>query len=314
MADLDIIIITFNRLQMLKELLFSIESQSCLPKQVIIYDDMSTDDTTQYLSSYSGKLNLRILIGKEKSKNVAVSRNKCLELIESHYVIVLDDDDLMPPNKIENTIELFEASNAKMITGDTLIFDDLRLSEKFSSPIQSDKPCILDKSLFYGKNPLYWASIAFETSALKSIGGFDERFTMITDWTVYLRLLEKFECWYYPGIFGYYRIHRNNMSSNMSALVSDLEIFLSDELGVKSGVTHYLVLSKYIHYVSSGSILNAVKVIWAYKNAGITIQRKLKLTLVAMSGCFKYLSALREGRWNKLGLHDPRILRFLPNN
>jgi glycosyltransferase involved in cell wall biosynthesis len=312
MGDVDIIIITFNRLVMLKELIYSIESQSILPKQVIIYDDISTDGTENFLNLYTGKLNLNVLLGESKSKNIAISRNKCLELVNAQYVIILDDDDLMPPNKVEKTVEIFELSDAKMLTGDTVVFDDFQLKEQFSRPILSDKPCQLKKSFFHGKNPLHWASIAFDSSALKAIGGFDERFTMITDWAVYLRLIDKFECWYSPLIFGYYRIHSNNMSTNMSALISDLEIFSSDELGVDSGVISYLVISKYIYYISQNSVFKAVSVIWGYQNSDITMIRKIKLSVVAVSGCFKYLSSLRVGPWNKLGTCDPRILRFLP--
>lgn len=311
MTDVDVIIITFNRLSMLKALLYSIESQSYLPNKVIVYDDISTDGTVDFLNSYAGNLKLKILLGENKSKNVAISRNKCLELVDSRYVIVLDDDDLMPPDKIEKVQNAFESTGAKLLTGDTVIFDEQMGREKFSNPVQSEGPCKLNKNLFYGKNPLQWASIAFDTSALKSIGGFDERFTMITDWTVYLRLIDKFECWYFPDFFGYYRVHLNSMSTNMPALISDLEIFTDDTLGEKSGVASYLMISKYIYYASQYSIYKAVSVIWNYQYSDITMSRKIKLTLIAVSGCFKYLSALRAGTWKKLGLNDPRILKFL---
>jgi len=310
MAEVDVVIVTFNRLLMLKDLLCSIESQSILPNKVIIYDDFSTDGSVDFLSSYNGKLNLCILLGESKSKNVAVSRNKCLNLIDSRYVIIMDDDDLMPPDKIEKVIESFQLSKSQMLSGDMITFNEKLMVENFSQSI-SDKPCKLDKSLFYGLNPLKWPTISFETSALKKVGGFDERFTMITDWTVYLRIMEKFECSYYPIISGYYRIHSNNMSTNLPALISDLEIFSNDPLGKKYGVSSYLMISKYIYYASQVSILKAVAVIWDYKYTDITNKRKIKLTLIALSGCYKYLSSLRSGKWKKLGSKDPRILKLL---
>ena len=310
MAGVDVVIVTFNRLLMLKDLLYSIEFQSILPNKVIIYDDVSTDGTAGFLSSYTGKLNLFILLGKNKSKNVAVSRNKCLKLVDSRYVIIMDDDDLMPPDKIEKVIDSFKLSRSQMLSGDMVTFNEKLISENFSQPI-SDKPCKLDKSLFYGLNPLKWATVSFETSALKEVGGFDERFTMITDWTVYLRIMEKFECWYYPIISGYYRVHSNNMSANLPALISDLEIFNNDLLGKKYGVSSYLMISKYIYYASQVSVFKAVAVIWNYKCTDITNKRKIKLILVALSGCYKYLSLLRSGKWSKLGSKDPRILKIL---
>ena len=305
--DVDIIIVTFNRLQMLKELLFSIESQSCPPDKVIIYDDVSTDGTVEFLNTYTGKLNLHVLLGKSKSENVAVSRNKCLEIVTSPYVIVSDDDDLMPPDKVERLKEGFKSSGAKMITGDTIIFDGQQQCEKFSKPVQSDGACKLNRTLFYAKNPLQWASIAFETAALKEVGGFDSRFTMITDWTVYLRLMEKYDCWYFPDILGYYRIHLNNMSTNISALISDLEIFSGDQLGIDSGAGGYLAMSQYMQSLSERSIFRAISVVWACQTLDMTLLRKVKLTLVAFSGCYKYLSALRAGSWSKLGSYDKRL-------
>jgi len=311
MFEVDVVIVTFNRLMMLKDLLCSIESQSILPNKVIIYDDISTDGTARFLGSYTGKLNLCILLGESKSKNVAVSRNKCLNLVDSRYVIIMDDDDLMPPDKIEKVIESFKLSRSQMLSGDMVTFNEKLMCENFSQPILSDKPCKLNKSLFYGLNPLKWPTISFETSALKEVGGFDERFTMITDWTVYLRIMEKFECWYYPIISGYYRVHSNNMSTNLPALISDLEIFTNDSLGKKYGVSSYLMISKYIYYASQVSIFKALAVIWNYKYTDISYKRKIKLTLIALSGCYKYLSSLRSGKWRKLGSKDPRILKIL---
>jgi len=308
---IDIIIVTFNRIALLKQLLFSIESQSHEPNKVIIYDDCSTDGTLQYLNTYEGDLNICVHAGTEKSKNVAVSRNKCLKLVESSYVIIMDDDDLMPPDKLKKTMDAFKLSGAKMITGDTVVFDENRKCERFFTPVTHDKPTKLKSSFFYGNNPIQWVSIAFESSALKEVGGFDERFTMITDWSVYIRIINKYDCWYFPDILGYYRIHSDNMSAHTPYLISDLEIFSADEQGLQAGATRYLAMSRYLWALSNGNTIKAVSVMWNYKMADISILRKIKLTIVAISGCFNLLKSFREGAYSKLGTYDSRIKLFL---
>jgi glycosyltransferase involved in cell wall biosynthesis len=307
---LDVIIVTYNRLSFLKKLLYSIELQTILPNKVIIYDDCSDDDTIKYLHAFDGNLDIELLQGVEKSPNVAVSRNKCLDLVNSKYVIIMDDDDLMPINKIEKSIEALSEANAQMVTGDTIIFDVNKKIEIYSK-LANNTLKTLESSFFYERNPLQWATIAFETSALKDVGGFDERFTMITDWSVYLRISCKYKCIYIPNILGYYRIHTSNMSTNILALINDLNIFVKDRGASQYGIEDYITMSSYIFHIENGEIYKAVLTVINSNSGAMSFKRKTKLVIIAVSRVFNILRSFKEGKKNTLGSADSRIINLI---
>lgn len=100
-ADYAVVVVTYNRLELLKECLAQVESQTIPAKKVIVVNNASTDGTEQYLRDYKEK-NVRYRIiacaenlggagGFEKGIELAVAeRVDCILMIDDDAVLEND--------------------------------------------------------------------------------------------------------------------------------------------------------------------------------------------------------------------------------
>lgn len=102
-----VVISTFNRRSLLEETIRSVMVQSMQDFEVVVVDDGSTDDTSEWLM---GLTDSRIRHVHQDNAGIAAARNRGLDEARGHYVAVLDDDDLMLPWRLE-------AQVAAMTTG-----------------------------------------------------------------------------------------------------------------------------------------------------------------------------------------------------
>ena len=95
--EIDIILVTFNRLNFLKEAVKRINERTKYPHRLIIVDNASTDGTQEWLKGarLQGLLNEHIFL--EENKGFAVGINAGFELVRSEYFITTQDD-LLPPD------------------------------------------------------------------------------------------------------------------------------------------------------------------------------------------------------------------------
>ena len=214
MDKCDVIIITYNRLSYLNELLDSLLLEISNINKVIIYDDMSTDGTNKYFSEYNGLLNIIYIYGKNKSSSVGKSRNIALKHVSSEYVMVLDDDDIITPYKISSSIQKLRETKADWLYGNCIEFNES--SDRYVKPKHSF-PRIIQ-----GTNNIRWATTFFRSSSLKHVG-FNESVRIITDWLLYCDLIQSgFKCVYLDKCLGFYRLHENSISHKKDLLIQDL--------------------------------------------------------------------------------------------
>ena len=110
------VVVTFNRLEKLKKVLASLESQTFLPKALIIVDNASTDGTADYLHEYQdafpleGKVELRIVTLPE---NVGGAGGFSAGMREGYrmgvdYVWIFDDDGYPELDALEKLLAGYE--------------------------------------------------------------------------------------------------------------------------------------------------------------------------------------------------------------
>ena len=96
-----IIIPTFNRLEELKELIPSLESQSLDPSQfeLVIIDDGSTDQTLEYLNHLNLPFNLTLR--SQKNQGPGAARNHGMSIAAGSHFIFVDSDCILPPQYLQ---------------------------------------------------------------------------------------------------------------------------------------------------------------------------------------------------------------------
>ena len=94
-----IVIPTYNRADLLRRCLDSIEAQTYKNWEAIVVDNYSEDNTEEVIKSFNDE---RIIYIKNHNYGViAVSRNKALDVAKGDWVAFLDSDDCWYPNKLE---------------------------------------------------------------------------------------------------------------------------------------------------------------------------------------------------------------------
>lgn len=91
---------TYNGSKYLEEQLNSIYSQTYKNFEVIVVDDVSTDNTVVILEKYKQKYGLKYFVN---DKNMGVTKNfeKAILKCDGEYIALVDQDDIWLPNKLE---------------------------------------------------------------------------------------------------------------------------------------------------------------------------------------------------------------------
>jgi glycosyltransferase involved in cell wall biosynthesis len=104
MATASVIIPTYNNARFVAQAVESALMQSSVPAEIIVVDDGSTDGTQDVLAGY----NDRITVIRQKNRGPAAARNHGYAVSSGDYLLFLDSDDLVPPNKLEIQISFLE--------------------------------------------------------------------------------------------------------------------------------------------------------------------------------------------------------------
>jgi glycosyltransferase involved in cell wall biosynthesis len=141
-VDVSVIIPTYNRASLVAEAIESALRQTRPPREIIVVDDGSVDDTRQVLASFGDQ----ITAIHQDNKGVGGARNRALEVAQGRYLAFLDSDDLWMERKLEWQVAIMEQfPNLGFLFSDFVITDNESrvipkgLSTWFHEPLQWDK-------------------------------------------------------------------------------------------------------------------------------------------------------------------------------
>ncbi len=99
-----VVIVTYNRLNLLKECIQNVEKQSLKFNHIIIVDNHSSDGTLEYLSSFNENLKYRIILLDENRGGAYgfYEGIKCAFALLDDWVLLIDDDAMIEKNYIFN--------------------------------------------------------------------------------------------------------------------------------------------------------------------------------------------------------------------
>lgn len=101
-----IVVSTFNRLKTLPRTLLSVLEQTYQDIEVIVVDDGSTDGTDEYMRTVTDP---RVRYVKlETNQGASIARNRGIQEAQGEYILVWDSDDVLYPNALENTLDIFK--------------------------------------------------------------------------------------------------------------------------------------------------------------------------------------------------------------
>ena len=179
---ISVIVPTYNRAHQLPRTLDSILCQSCSPKEIIVVDDGSTDETLALMTSEYPE----IVFIQQQNTGVSSARNVGIKRASGDWIAFLDSDDEWLPEKLETQMKaLYENPEIKIChTNEIWIRNGKRVNpkkkhEKFGGWIfQKCLPlCCISPS-----------SVIIHKSIFKEIGLFDYSLPVCEDYDLWLRI------------------------------------------------------------------------------------------------------------------------------
>ena len=102
-SDVSVVIPVYNASATLRRAVESVLGQTRPPKQVILVDDGSTDDLSEYERQYAG----RVEWIRQSNQGAAAARNRGMTQASGRLIAFLDADDYWEPEKLEIQTDWF---------------------------------------------------------------------------------------------------------------------------------------------------------------------------------------------------------------
>ena len=265
--EISVIIPTYNRCDLLKRAINSVIKQTITPKEIIVVDNGSTDQTYQMVSSLFPEINYFI----EKKRGVSAARNKGILESKSKWIAFLDSDDAWKPTKLEKQMEysVFNQDKYRIIHTDETWYRN----KKFLNQLKKHKKS--GGNIF--KNSLQLccispSSVVLNKQIFEEYGLFDENLEVCEDYDMWIRITSKEEVGFLDSpLVSKYGGHSDQLSKKFWGMdrfrIKSLEKNLKNEHFSKSQKINVLdTLIEKLTIVSDGALKRGNKEIFKKYN------------------------------------------------
>jgi glycosyltransferase involved in cell wall biosynthesis len=188
-ADVAVIVPVFNRAATVLHTLSAVETQTCVPRRIIIVDDGSSDDTYGAVKNWIGERQpmSEIVVIRQSNQGAGAARNRGLEAInDCRYVAFLDSDDRWPADFLDRAVDcLSDDAGAVAVTADRVY----HRAWKRRLGLHSTRGIKRDATLWLlGNNCGIASCTVFRSDVVRRLDGFDASIPTGEDVELFLRV------------------------------------------------------------------------------------------------------------------------------
>ncbi len=190
-ADVSVVMPAYNAAATVERALASIAAQSVKPKEVIVVDDGSADDTVARVAAMAGRMNgVSLRLFRQRNLGAGAARNRAVAVATGHWLAFLDSDDEWLPAKLERSLAVSEAGDLIMSShnlfnvspaGETLNDSRARWLRNPDDPY---------RTLFL-RGFISSSTVLVRRDAVVAAGGFDVTLRSAQDYELWLAVLAK---------------------------------------------------------------------------------------------------------------------------
>jgi glycosyltransferase involved in cell wall biosynthesis len=193
---------------MLKQALRSALEQEDVELEVIVIDEASSDDTPAEL----GRLDDRrlVVIRHDEPRGVAGARNVAIDAAQGEWIAFLDDDDVLGPDNFRTQLSRAASDRVVLLYSGRVEVDEALSPQHLTS---ARDPEGLARRMLIGNVVGPPSGVLVRAAALDRVGGFDERFSALADWDLWIRVTTVGSAAISPEPLLAYRRHPGSMTA-----------------------------------------------------------------------------------------------------
>jgi glycosyltransferase involved in cell wall biosynthesis len=277
-ASVTVIIPSYNYGRFIAEAIDSALRQTLVPKEIIVVDDGSVDDTAEVVAGFGEQV--RYI--RQENAGVCVARNRGVAESTGELIAFLDADDIWEPTKLEKQAELFEQGgriglvHCGMREFDSESGETIALHTEGMDGEVAVELLLWERPVIVGPG----GTIMVSRDAFSAVGGFDPRQKCGEDWDLCYRIARRYRVGFVREPLVNYRSHGAAAHRNVREMERGMGLFYQKAFadgGPEVAALRRRALGNYNRvlagsYFRSGKYVDffrtAAKSVW-YRPAGI---------------------------------------------
>lgn len=206
--QVSILMPAFNAERYVSEAIDSVLCQTHKDFELVIIDDGSTDSTLSIVKSYAQR-DGRIKVVSHPNMGMGDALNRALDLVNNEWIVRMDADDIMLPNRIERQTAFIEQNPNTAVAG-TLVYYVDENGKVFGKAPRSQLTSSTSVEEFVRRSKLkgasylealpsvgfphfmvYHPSVIMRRSVVKEVGGYRPEFWPAEDFDLWNRIIER---------------------------------------------------------------------------------------------------------------------------
>ncbi|MEO6729268.1 MAG: glycosyltransferase [Candidatus Dojkabacteria bacterium] len=228
---IDVIIPAYNQASFILDTIKAIENQTVKPRQIIIIDDGSKDNTEEVIKNYKSEVKINYVKKENGGPNSA--RNAGIKLSDAEFIGFCDADDVWEKDKLESQLRVFETTplkNVGLVYSKYSVIDEKgeNLQNAYIFPLDPNvRGYVFDDLLETNKVTGSASAVLIKRSCFETAGYYDENLQTHEDWDKWLELAQKFEFDYVYKSLVKIRRHGTNRQSDGQLMFTNELKFLN---------------------------------------------------------------------------------------
>ena len=226
MSSVSVVIPCYKYGRYLEECAASVLDDQDVDVRVLIIDDASPDDSADVAKKIAARdPRVELVVHATNKGNIATFNEGLLEWADGDYCVLLSADDRLTPGALGRAADLLDANpRVGFVYGHALWCVE-------GAPLPAARTrgrgwsvwpgaWWLERRFRQAENPIITPEVVVRTSLQKRVGGYDAQLPKAADMELFMRFAANAEVGFIRGVDqAYYRVHGQNMSASVSALM-----------------------------------------------------------------------------------------------
>ncbi len=205
-----VLIANYNNAQYIDEAIQSVFSQTYQNWEIVIIDDVSTDDSMEVISKYKNDSRIRIF-SNDQNYGCGYTKRKCVELALGEIAGFLDPDDFLDRKALEIMVDNHSKNKSASMIYSNLFICDEKIDHCEKSNYVRSIPT--DRSYLEMRAGMISHFATFKTEFYKKTIGINEKLKRAVDQDLYLKLEEVGSLKFIDIPLYFYRINKGGIST-----------------------------------------------------------------------------------------------------